>query len=70
MEMVAALMRKSKMDETLIGEVEGRGKALATARSLVAQGYIVIAMTGSLGEDKPARQVVRSVPHLPRPQRS
>jgi hypothetical protein len=41
-EMVAALMRKSRMDEKLIREIEGKGKALATARNLIAHGYISV----------------------------
>lgn len=41
-EMLAALMRKSRMKESFIKEVEDEGKALSELRNLIAHGSIVV----------------------------
>lgn len=40
--MLAALMRKSRMDERLVKKIETDGKALAIGRNLVAHGYLAV----------------------------
>jgi hypothetical protein len=41
-EALASLLRKSRLNETFVKEVEGEGKALAELRNLVAHGYISV----------------------------
>jgi hypothetical protein len=41
-EMAAALLRKSRLDERLVKEIEDEGKALADLRNLIAHGSIVV----------------------------
>lgn len=41
-ELLATLMRKSRMNEPFIKKIEKRGNALADSRNLVAHGYIAV----------------------------
>ena len=41
-EMLAALLRKSRLDEAFVREIEGEGKALADLRNLIAHGAIIV----------------------------